>query len=258
MIIGGLEKFSLIDYPEHLSAIVFTQGCNFRCHFCYNPMLVVSSFLKPVAIENGLRREDDKLQNIRQERPSKKSYPSISEDSLFIFLKSRIGKLDGIVISGGEPTLQPDLPVFIAKIKELGFRVKLDTNGTNPGMLNELLENQLIDYIAMDIKAPLGKYQMVVNVETNLNNIKESIKMIMEAKVPYEFRTTIVPDLHSLDDIKSMGEMIRGSDKWYLQKFQGETPLVNNNYLDKQPSSDLELEEMVEIAKSFVQYSAFR
>jgi pyruvate formate lyase activating enzyme len=258
MIIGGLEKFSLIDYPEHLSAIVFTQGCNFRCHFCYNPMLVVSPVPKPATRGLNSGTEDDKLQNSRFARFSEKSYPSVTEDSLFLFLESRRGKLDGIVISGGEPTLQPDLPEFIKKIKDLGFKVKLDTNGTNPAMLERLLEEGLIDYIAMDIKAPAQKYEKVVSASADIESIKKSISLIMTSGLPYEFRTTLVPGLHESLDIEPMAQLISGAEKWYLQIFQGSTPLVNNNYLENAPFSEKMMEEMVEIAKPYVRYCAYR
>jgi pyruvate formate lyase activating enzyme len=258
MIIGGLEKFSLIDYPEHLSAIIFTQGCNFRCHFCYNPMLVVSPVPKTATRGTNSGTEDDKLQNSRNLRSSEKSYPLVTEDSLFLFLESRRAKLDGIVITGGEPTLHADLPDFIARIKALGFKVKLDTNGTNPAMLRTLLDNKLIDYIAMDIKAPADKYESVVGVVADKERLRESIAIIMGAGLPYEFRTTLVPGLHEVGDIPAMAALIAGADKWYLQKFRGETPLINNNYLEKEPFLDKEMEAMVEMAKIFVKHCAFR
>jgi pyruvate formate lyase activating enzyme len=258
MIIGGLEKFSLIDYPEHLSAIVFTQGCNFRCHFCYNPMLVVP--LSPLSSNN---REDnelevDKLENTAFEAGRKKSYPLISEDSLFLFLNSRVGKLDGVVISGGEPTMQKDLPEFAAKIKALGFKVKLDTNGTNPEMLKRMLSDDSLDYIAMDIKAPLGKYAKIVNIEADLKKIRESINIIIGSGKPYEFRTTIVPGLHETADILEMGKAIKGARKWYLQKFEGETPLVNNNLYGRQNFSDAEFQKMAEVGRQYVEFCDFR
>ena len=146
MNIGGLQKFSLLDYPEHLSAIIFTQGCNFRCQYCYNPMLVWP-------IRKG-RLKDISLSVLDGDQ--QKGRPQIiSEGDLFAFLKTRAGKLDAVVITGGEPTIQPDLSKFIAKIKKLGYLVKVDTNGTNPDMLKKLIKEGLVDYLAMDIKAPL-------------------------------------------------------------------------------------------------------
>ncbi len=258
MIIGGLEKFSLIDYPEHLSAIVFTQGCNFRCHFCYNPMLVVPHTSLSIQGEKDLEMESDKLENTAHEAGREKSFPLITEDSFFLFLNSRIGKLDAVVISGGEPTLRNDLPEFIRKIKALNFKVKLDTNGTNPEMLQKLLEENLLDYIAMDIKAPRNKYDLVVGAQPDLNKIAESIKIIMLSRVLYEFRTTIVPGLHKKEDINLMGEMIRGASKWYLQKFESDTKLVNDNFEGQVSFSDGEFVEMVQRAKQFVNYCDYR
>jgi len=153
MIIGGLQKFSLLDYPGHIAAIIFTQGCNFKCQFCYNPMLVWPSKV------NKFKQKDHPFQN--------------KEDGLFDFLKLRVNKLDAVVISGGEPTIHPDLVDFIAKIKKLGYLVKLDTNGTNPEIIKDLLKKKLVDYIAMDIKAEEGKYSKVVGKKVNFAKIKK-------------------------------------------------------------------------------------
>ncbi len=150
MIIGGLQKFSLLDFPGHVSAIVFTQGCNFRCSFCYNPMLVW-----PVMGEGKLAY-DRHIGGQKQ-----KNHPFIPEDDFLSFLRNRKGKLDGVVVSGGEPTIQPDLPDFLAKIKTLGFAVKLDSNGSNPQMLADIIEKKLVDYIAMDLKSSEEKYRKI-------------------------------------------------------------------------------------------------
>ncbi len=261
MIIGGLDKFSLIDYPEHLAAIIFTQGCNFRCHFCYNPMLVVPLSTK----------ENDKLQNNASHELARENGhlripeqhllerdAQVSEDDLFIFLKSRIGKLDAVVISGGEPTLHHDLPEFIEKIRLMNFKIKLDSNGTNPKMLKTLIDKNLLDYIAMDIKGPKKKYDLVVAAQPDLKKIEESIKIIKKSELPYEFRTTIVPGLHVKEDISEMGEMIKGADKWYLQKFEASTDLVNKSFEGQESFDDKEFEEMLEIAKDYVEYCDMR
>jgi len=240
MLIGGLQKFSLLDYPGYLSAIIFTQGCNFKCQFCYNPMLVVVS--------------------------QKDHHPKIKEDDLFAFLKKRIGKLDAVVITGGEPTTHADLPKFIAEIKKLGYLVKLDTNGSCPKMLQKLIELKLIDYIAMDIKAPENKYKKIVGVPVDFDKIKKSVKIIMESGLPpadaptsvktmagkYEFRTTIVPGLLSKNDIKEIGKTIKGADKWYLQQFKSDTDLVNKKMEKVKPYSDKELQEMREAGRKYV------
>ncbi len=250
MIIGGLEKFSLIDYPEHLSAIVFTVGCNFRCQFCYNPMLVWPN-------------TQNKLQNINSlANPPKseggKGHPEITEDDLFRFLKGRIGKLDAVVITGGEPTMHNDLPEFIQKIKKMGFKVKLDTNGTNPQVIERLLMEKLINYLAMDIKAPAKKYDLVTGVQPDLAKIEKSITIIKKSGLPYEFRTTVVPELIIKDDIKEMGIMVKGAEKWFLQKFKSDTDLVNKNFEGAATYTDKEMAEMCELAKKYVNYCGLR
>lgn len=236
MLIGGLQKFSLLDYPGFLAAIIFTQGCNFKCQFCYNPMLVVV--------------------------PQKDHHSEIKEDDLFAFLKTRIGKLDAVVITGGEPTIHSDLPKFIAEIRKLGYLVKLDTNGSCPEMLQKLIELKLVDYIAMDIKAPEDKYCKVVGVPADFDKIKKSVKIIMQSKLPpadaqamagkYEFRTTIAPGLLNKDDIKKIGKIIKGADKWYLQQFKSDIDLVNKKMEKIKPYSDKEMEEMREVAGKYV------
>jgi pyruvate formate lyase activating enzyme len=235
MIIGGLEKLTLLDYPDHLAAIVFTQGCNFRCHFCYNPMLVLS-------------REGADEKNIKKE----KGFSEIFPEDLFLFLESRRGRLDGVVITGGEPTLHADLPNFIKKIKSLGYDVKLDTNGTNPTMLRSLIKAKLIDYVAMDLKAPFEKYELTTGVPVNCNNLGKSVKIIMTSGLPYEFRTTVVPGLLVASDFTKMGQIIAGADKWYLQKFKSDTGLVDTKYQSKKAYSN---KEMLEFAKLGAQYT---
>mgnify|MGYP001806524019 CR=1 FL=1 len=235
MLIGGLEKLTLLDYPNNLAAIIFTQSCNFRCHFCYNPMLVWP-----------------RNSEAPDEKDKDKGYPLIQEDDLFLFLQERQGKLDGVVISGGEPTLHADLPEFIQKIKKLGYLVKLDSNGTNPKMLQSLIKDKLIDYIAMDIKAPWEKYEAVVGVTVNLENLQKSVKIIMDSGLPYEFRTTLVPDLHNKEDIKKMGEMIKGANRWYLQKFKADTNLVDVNFENQSTFLDSDLISFALIGSNFV------
>ena len=208
MKIGGLEKLSLLDYPGLLSAIVFTQGCNFRCRFCYNPMLVWPQ-------QGG------------ETLNTKKDDASISEHDLFVFLEERRGKLDGVVITGGEPTLHPDLPEFIMKIRELGYRIKLDTNGTNPEMLERLLADDLVDYIAMDIKATPSRYTEVVGVPIAWPKLAQSISMIMSSGLSYEFRSTLAPDLHTRQDVLEMAELLKGAQKWYLQALISDVDLVD-------------------------------
>ncbi|MEI6529474.1 MAG: anaerobic ribonucleoside-triphosphate reductase activating protein [Candidatus Falkowbacteria bacterium] len=240
MIIGGLEKLTLLDYPDHLAAIIFTQGCNFRCHFCYNPMLVLPQM-------GG----DEK-------NKKEKGFSPLSTEDLFLFLKERFGRLEGVVITGGEPTLHPDLPEFIKRIKDMGYLVKLDTNGTNPEMLIELIKAKLIDYIAMDLKAPLDKYEATVSVKLDWDNIKKSVKIIMSSDLPYEFRTTVVPGLLEKEDFAKMGELIKGGAKWYLQNFKSDTELVDANYKKQKGFSSKNMEEFATIGRDYVKLCEVR
>jgi pyruvate formate lyase activating enzyme len=268
MLIGGLQKFSLLDYPGKLSAIVFTQGCNFRCQFCYNPMLVWSSFAplsgatadKPAQIKNraglsasgfAVEEQDSKLKYAK-EFGRQKVHPMINQDDFFVFLDSRAGKLDAVVITGGEPCLQKDLAEFMEKIRSFGYLIKLDTNGSYPEVLAGLIKEGLIDYLAMDLKAPENKYGQVAGDEGDFNNIRKSVKIIKDSGLPYEFRTTIVPDLLDRDDIGLMGEIIRDADKWYLQNFKSQIELVNQKLIGKVPYNARQMGEMAEIGRKYV------
>jgi len=244
MIIGGLQKFSLLDYPEKISAIVFTQGCNFRCQFCYNPMLVWPSEVGKLKYARDIERQKD--------------HPTIKEDDLFVFLRSRAGKLDAVVITGGEPCLQNDLFEFVKKIKKLGFLVKLDTNGSFPETLAELIKEKLIDYIAMDLKAPAEKYKQVAGIKIDFNNIKKSVKIIMQSGLPYEFRTTVVPGLLDKNDILEMGKIIKGAGKWYLQKFKSDINLVGRGLEHRVPYNSRQMQEMAEAGREYVKICEVR
>lgn len=217
--IGGFQKSSLIDYPEKISAIVFTQGCNFRCPYCHNPELTTGKS----------EEERGKSSEIKE---------------ILVFLKTRVGKLDGVVITGGEPTLYKDLPEFIRQIKDLGFLVKLDTNGTNPEMLQDLIDKKLIDYVAMDIKAPIEKYSEVICAKVDTGKVLESIEILKKSEIEHEFRTTVVKSQLSVDDFEKMGEMIKGSGKYYLQKFVP-TKTLNRFYMNQTTYSDEEFEPIV-------------
>lgn len=230
---------TLIDYPGQLAAIVFTKGCNFRCHFCYNPLLVWSEE------ESG-------------EKKYEKGYSQFTEDDLFRFLESRRGKLDGVVITGGEPTMHKDLPEFIKKIRALGFKIKLDTNGTNPLMLKKLLDQKILDYIAMDLKGSGDNYHKVVGVKVDFQNLQKSVKLIINSGLPHEFRTTVVPGLLAVSDFEEMGEIIKGADAWYLQKFKSDVELVDRD-LEKKPAfSSKEMLEMEKIGKKYVKICEVR
>jgi pyruvate formate lyase activating enzyme len=191
MLIGGLQKFSLIDYPNKIAAIVFTQGCYFRCRYCHNPSLI-----------------------------EKNSKNTIDEKTFFSFLEKRKDKLDAVVITGGEPTIHKDLKDFIKKIKDLNFLVKLDTSGVNPTILEELINENFLDYIAMDIKASFENYKKITQREIDINKIKKSISLIINSKVDHEFRTTLVDNLHVLDDVKNIAKLIKNSKRYILQRFR--------------------------------------
>lgn len=192
MKIGGLNKFSLSDYPGHVAAVVFTQGCNFRCPFCHNGSLI------PGDVPESLL---------------------IPEEKVFEFLENRNGQLDSIVISGGEPTIQPDLSDFIHRVIAMGFLVKLDTNGSRPEVLRRLLKEKLIDYIAMDIKAPLDIYGRLTGAQTPVSRIQESIEIIARSGIAHEFRTTVVKPLLSPHDLQSIQKLVPFESRHHFQKF---------------------------------------
>lgn len=198
MLIGGLQKLSLIDYPGKLCATVFLIGCPFRCSFCYNANLVLPQKI------------------IHQ--------PAISEPDFFSFLSERQGLLEGVCITGGEPCMHQDLSFFIKKIKNLGFLVKLDTNGFSPEMLKDIISAHLVDYIAMDIKGPLKKYPQIAGFG-DLGKIKESIDLIKNSDIDYEFRTTILPKILNIEDLKEIIKLIGGAKKYYLQQFMPQNTL---------------------------------
>ena len=216
--IKGLQKMSLIDYSPYTSCVVFLSGCNFRCGFCHNPELLV---------------EVDKT-------------PTISEEDFFLFLKGREKWLDGVCITGGEPCLYEELPDFIKKIKNMGYKVKLDTNGTNPAMLKKLIDDKLIDYIAMDTKGSLERYDEIAGVKVDKEKIKESVKLIIEGRVDYEFRMTCVPGLVVKDDIDKVGKWLKGAKKFFIQQFRNKTCL-DTRFEKVKPFSNEELEGFKEI-----------
>jgi pyruvate formate lyase activating enzyme len=191
MKIGGLQKVSLIDYPGRISAIVFSQGCNFRCPYCHNPELVSPDLYGPC----------------------------IPEEEILRFLEKRRGKLDAVTITGGEPTIQPDLAGFIKKVRSKDYLIKIDTNGSNPDLLEKLIGSKLINYIAMDIKGPLARYGKITGTHIQPEIIKRSIKTIMNSGIPYEFRTTVVKPLLREDDIFEIGKLIRNARLYVLQSF---------------------------------------
>ena len=182
MKIGGLIKFTLIDYPGRVAAIVFTQGCNFRCRYCHNPELVYPHLLQE----------------------------PMPQEEVMSFLRHRQGTLEGVVVTGGEPTLQPDLLDFLSDVKSLGYFVKLDTNGAKPDVLQAAIEKKLVDYIAMDLKAPLDKYRLITGVACDEAVLKRSMKLIQESGLPYEFRTTYDKEVLTDKDIDVLKELTQG------------------------------------------------
>ena len=223
MLLGGLQKFTLIDYPGKIAATVFTVGCNFLCPFCHNPELI-----------------DPKLM---------KNQPSVLESEFFEFLKSRQGKLDGVCITGGEPTLHKDLADFLSKIKSLGFAVKLDTNGSHPEILEKLITEKLVDYIAMDIKAPADKYSEIAG-GVGIDKIKKSVGLIKNSGVDYEFRTTVVPKFHKKEDLIKIAEWLKGAKKYFIQQFYP-TKTLDDCLMGEKSYSKEELNELCEAIKSY-------
>jgi pyruvate formate lyase activating enzyme len=198
-------------------------------------------------------REKDRL-NIDTELKEKneESLSLIEEETLFDFLETRVNKLDGVVVTGGEPTLQKDLPKFLRKVKKMGFKVKLDTNGTNPKMLKKLIKENLVDYLAMDVKAGLDTYEKVVGLKIDLEKIKESIKIIIGSNISYEFRTTLVPGLVGAEEVKDIGEMIKEAEKWFLQNFKSDIRLVNKELVGGRSYTEEEMGGMIKIANKFI------
>ncbi len=227
MKIKGLQKLTLLDYPGRLAATVFLGGCNFRCPFCHNASLVV--------------RGDD---------------TEISEDELFTFLESRRGKLSGVCITGGEPTLYPSLPSFIERIRALGYSVKLDTNGTNPDMLESLVKNGLIDYVAMDVKSSIENYGRVAGIPgLDTKPIERSIDFLLSGVVEYEFRTTVVRELHSAADLEAIALRIRGAKAYFLQPFKDSGDIIEDGLSSY---STAEISALLDVVKTYIPNAQIR
>lgn len=227
MRIGGLEKNTLLDYPGKIACILYTIGCNFRCPYCHNPELV-----------------DETAEEIPLE-------------SIWYFLEKRRGLIDGVVITGGEPTLHEDLPGFIRQIKNLGYLVKLDSNGTRPKILKKLLQEKLIDYIAMDIKSPLEMYTYTVGRPVLPETLRTSIELIKNSGIEYEFRTTVVKALLKPQDMEQIGKEISGAKTYYLQKFSG-GKILNPQFRNKVTYSDDEFNELRKMMLQYVSYCGIR
>lgn len=215
MKIGGLQIPSLIEYPDHLSAIIWTIGCNLRCPFCYNPELVFGFFDR------------------------------ISEKKVSDELEKRIDIIEAVSITGGEPTIQGDLRDYIESLKERGLLVKIDTNGTKPEVLDDLIEHDLIDYVAMDVKTSPDKYNLLRNPAISPSTIKESIKIIKNSDIEYEFRTTVVPGIVMKEDIINIAEMISPAKRYYLQQFEENRTHLSPIYNSVEPYTKSELRDML-------------
>jgi pyruvate formate lyase activating enzyme len=220
--VKGMQKTSLIDYPGKICSILFLAGCNFRCGFCQNPDLIT---------DTG-------------------SLPSMPESEIFDFLSSRKKWIDGVCITGGEPCLYKDLPDFVRKIKETGLLVKLDTNGTAPGMLEYLVKNKLVDYIAMDIKASPERYEKVAGAEMEIKDIEKSIELIKNSGIEYEFRTTVVPGLFDKEEALKIGKWLKGSKRYFIQQFRPDT-VLDGKFKAVKPFSEAELKEFAGLLRPF-------
>ncbi|MFA5729663.1 MAG: anaerobic ribonucleoside-triphosphate reductase activating protein [Candidatus Paceibacterota bacterium] len=207
MTIGGLQKVTLVDYPGKLACTIFLSGCNFRCPFCYSKELVLDQEIK--------------------------NHPQISEDYLIDFLNEKKGLLDGCVICGGEPTIHGEsLIELLRKINKMGFLIKLDTNGTNPDVIKRLIDEKLVDYIAMDVKAPLikEKYEAACGMVVDISKLRESISIIKDSGVDYEFRTTVVPGIHTQENVIRIANDIAPANKYFVQRFRGEKGTLDKKF----------------------------
>ena len=223
VLIKGWQKTSLIDYSPYTCSVVFTGGCSFKCGYCHNPELVLGY----------------------------SDIPSIKQKEIFDYLEKKKMWIDGVCITGGEPTVYKDLPKFISQIKQIGMKVKLDTNGSNPPIIEKLLRKKLVDYIAMDIKTVLERYDDVACVRVDKEKIQKSIELIKGSGVEHEFRTTVIPSLVGKKEIFLIGKWLKGSRKFVIQNFRGTRPLINNRLREIKPYSKEELEEMKKVASDY-------
>lgn len=217
MKIAGLQKLTLLDYPEHTACTVFTAGCNFRCPFCHNSDVVYNKT------------------------------EGVSEQELFEFLASRKGKLDGVCITGGEPLLQPDIVEFMQKIRKLGFLIKLDTNGSMHDKLVAIVNEGLCDYVAMDVKSSPNGYNIACGGMVNVDNVLKSIAfLIAQNKVDYEFRTTVVKQLHSKQDFEEIASLLKGCKRYFLQQYKHSHKVIKEGY---SAYSEVEMKELCSFIK---------
>ena len=228
MVFGGFQKLTLLDYPSKVAAILFTKGCNFKCPFCHNAVFV-----------NKLNESE-----------------TYTEEYILDYLKKRKGILDGLCISGGEPLLNDEIFEFIKKVKDIGYSIKLDTNGSFPDKLKLLINNKLIDYVAMDFKNSLDKYPLTIGCNNiNIDDVIKSIDLLLEEKIDYEFRTTVTDNFHTPFDIEKICQKIKGAKKYFLQNFVDSGNIIGENI---RPVSKDNLNEMLLCAKKFVKNAQIR
>ncbi len=227
MKIWGLQKLTLLDYPSKTACTIFTSGCNFRCPFCQNASLAL------------------------EENPSRE----YSREEILSFLNKRQGLLDGVCISGGEPTLQNDLEDFIKEIKALGFSVKLDTNGARPDVLEKLIQNSLVDYVAMDIKNSPEKYARTSGAR-HLDKVKQSVELLLQGEIDYEFRTTVVKGLHEKEDFEAIGKWISGCKSYFLQQYRDSEDIISSEGLSSFDAK--EMEEFLKITQRYIPQTKLR
>ena len=228
MHIHGLQKMSMVDFPGKIAATVFTGGCNLRCPFCHNALLVTRLSESPL----------------------------LDQGEVLKFLRSRRGLLDGVVLTGGEPLLQKDAFEFLAEVREMGFAVKLDTNGCYPQVLSRILEQKLVDYVAMDIKNCKEKYGLTVGIPNfDITPVEESVRLLMTGTTDYEFRTTVTKELHTVGDIENIGRWIRGAKRYFLQNFEDSGNLIGQGY---HGFSEEEIRHMAGIASQYMEHIGVR
>lgn len=220
MKLSAIERFTMLDYPDKVACIAFTPGCNMRCGFCHNPEFVLP----------------EKIRELQAD--------FIEEQTFFNFLDKRRGLLEGVVVSGGEPTIWHDLPEFLRRIKEKGFLTKLDTNGNHPSMLRKLLDEKLLDYVAMDVKTSLAEYPKLVGGTVKPENIEESIRLLKASGIPYEFRTTLIKEVHTEKVLQDLAELLSGAKRYHLQVFRPSHTL-NPLFATHHPFSPGEMEGLV-------------
>ena len=242
MLIGGVQELTTLDFPGRLAAVVFTLGCNFRCGYCHNPQFI--------------QCQGETLTS------------RIPEEVFFKFLEKRKGKLEGVCISGGEPTLQPDILEFARKIKNMGFLVKLDTNGTMSGLLEKMIAEKVVDFFAMDIKTSLSRYGEIINTfprssksgvgeDLLINEVKKSKEIIQNSGLPYEFRTTAVKGKHTKEVFEEIGEWIKGAEAYFIQNFRNKKTLAEE-YKNEEGFSEKELAEFKLLMGKYVKNCGIR